>query len=116
MSVDVPDGFAKTLYFDRTFEYEAAKLLPGEFYVTGSLRDWDVSDRLGEIRQPTLVIGGRFDEATPTITEALHRGILGSEWVVLEECSHLCHLEEPHAYRRLLGAFLQRVEDCQADG
>jgi chemotaxis protein CheD len=36
MSVDVPDGFAKTLYFDRTFESEAAKLLPGEFYVTGS--------------------------------------------------------------------------------
>ncbi len=89
---------------------------PSEFHITGSLRDWDVSDRLGEIRQPTLVIGGRFDEATPAITEALHRGILGSEWVVLEECSHLCHLEEPDAYCRLLGAFLQRVEDCQTDG
>lgn len=36
MSQDVADGFAKTLYFDRTFEADAAKLLPGEFYVTGS--------------------------------------------------------------------------------
>jgi len=89
---------------------------PNEFYVTGSLRDWDVSDRLGEIRQPTLVIGGRFDEATPAITEALYRGILGSEWAVLEECSHLCHLEQPDAYRTLLGSFLQRVEDGQTDG
>jgi pimeloyl-ACP methyl ester carboxylesterase len=63
-----------------------------------------------------LVIGGRFDEATPTITEALHRGILGSESVVLEECSHLCHLEETDDYCRLFGAFLKRVEDDQRAG
>jgi chemotaxis protein CheD len=36
VSLERGDGFAKTLYFDRTFETEAAKLLPGEFYVTGS--------------------------------------------------------------------------------
>lgn len=84
---------------------------PSEFQVTGSLRDWDVSHRLGEIHQPTLVIGGQFDEATPTITEALHRGIPHSEWVVLEACSHLCHLEQPDTYQRLLGDFLQRIED-----
>jgi L-proline amide hydrolase len=87
---------------------------PSEFHITGSLRDWDVSDRLGEIRQPTLVIGGQFDEATPTITEALHRGIPHSEWVVLDDCSHLCHLEQPEAYRSLLSQFLQRVEDGAA--
>ena len=84
---------------------------PSEFHITGSLRDWDVSDRLGEIRQPTLVIGGRFDEATPAITEALHRGIPHSEWVLLDDCSHLCHLEKPDVYRSLLSQFLQRVED-----
>jgi len=83
---------------------------PSEFHITGSLRDWDVSGRLGEIRQPTLVIGGEFDEATPTITEALHRGIPHSEWVVLEECSHLCHLEQPERYCRVLADFLAQVE------
>jgi proline-specific peptidase len=85
---------------------------PSEFHITGSLKHWDVSARLGEIRQPTLVIGGQFDEATPTITEALHRGIEHSEWVVLETCSHLCHLEQPDTYRKLLGDFMQHVEDC----
>ena len=83
---------------------------PSEFHITGSLRHWDVSDRLGEIRQPTLVIGGRHDEATPAITEALHRGIRGSEWVVLDACSHLSHLEEPDRYRQVLATFLDRVE------
>ena len=35
---------------------------PSEFTVTGRFRDWDVFDRLGEIRVPTLVMGGRHDE------------------------------------------------------
>ena len=83
---------------------------PSEFHITGSLRDWDVSERLGEIAQPTLVIGGRHDEATPVVTEAVHRGIPGSQWLILEECSHLSHLEAPEAYGRQLAAFLERVE------
>jgi proline-specific peptidase len=83
---------------------------PSEFHITGSLRDWDVSDRLAQIQLPTLVIGGRHDEATPAITEALHRGIPGSEWEVLEDCSHLSHLEAPDAYQTLLSAFMNRLE------
>ncbi len=38
---------------------------PSEFYVTGILKDWDIVNRLGEIHVPTLVIGGRYDEASP---------------------------------------------------
>jgi len=83
---------------------------PSEFHITGSLRQWDVTARLNEIRQPTLVISGQHDEATPTITEAMHRGIPGSEWVVLDDCSHLCHLEQPVHYNALLSAFFDRVE------
>lgn len=85
---------------------------PSEFHITGSLRDWDVSDRLGEIAQPTLVIGGRHDEATPVVTEAVHRGIPGSQWRILEECSHLSHLEAPEEYTELLAAFLDDVESA----
>ena len=36
MILDRSDGFVNTLYLDRTFETEAARLLPGEFHVTGS--------------------------------------------------------------------------------
>jgi len=83
---------------------------PSEFHITGSLRDWDVTARLGEINHPTLVISGEHDEATPVVTEALHRGIPRSERVVMTGCSHLCHLEQPQTYRQLLEAFLLRVE------
>jgi L-proline amide hydrolase len=44
---------------------------PSEFHVTGTLKEWDIVDRLGEIRVPTLVISGRYDEATPAITETV---------------------------------------------
>jgi len=81
---------------------------PNEFSCTGELRNWSVLERLGEITNPTLVLGGRFDEATPTITEATHRAIPGSEWVIFEQSAHLPHLEEPEHYLQVLESFLCR--------
>ena len=81
-----------------------------EFHVTGNLKDWDISNRLGEIRVPTLVVGGRYDEATPALTEALHRGIADAEWVIFENSAHMPHLEETERYMQVLTKFLDRVE------
>lgn len=83
---------------------------PSEFHITGSLRDWDVTPRLGEITLPTLVISGEHDEATPAITEALQQSIRQSQRIVMPGCSHLCHLEQPQTYRQLLDTFLIQVE------
>jgi len=83
---------------------------PNEFTVTGSLRDWDVTDRLGEIEVPTLITSGRHDECTPALVEVLHRGIAGSEWVVFEGSAHMSHHEETERYLEVVGAFLDRVE------
>ncbi len=83
---------------------------PSEFHVTGTLKHWDIIDRLGEIRIPTLVTTGRYDEATPLIGETVHRGIVGSEWIVFEESSHMAHVEEPERYTEVLSNFLDRIE------
>jgi proline-specific peptidase len=83
---------------------------PNEFSCTGTLREWSVLDRLGEITNPTLVLGGRFDEATPTITQTTHRGIHGSEWVIFENSAHLPHLEETERYLEVLQEFLCRQD------
>ena len=83
---------------------------PSEFHVIGTLKEWNIVSRLGEIRVPALVIGGRYDEATPAITETVHRGIPGSEWVIFENSSHLPHVEETERYLQVLGQFLKRVE------
>lgn len=83
---------------------------PSEFHVTGVIKDWDIVDRLGEIQVHTLVTSGRYDEATPTIAETVHRGIKGSEWVIFEHSAHLPHAEEPERYMQILNQFLRRVE------
>jgi len=83
---------------------------PSEFHVIGTLKNWDITNRLGEIRVPTLVIGGRYDEATPAITETIHRGISGSQWVIFENSSHMPHVEETERYLQVLREFLSRVE------
>jgi proline-specific peptidase len=82
---------------------------PSEFHITGVFKDWDIVDRLGEIRVPTLVTSGRYDEATPATAETVHRGIRGSEWVIFEHSAHLPHTEEPERYVQVLDQFLRRV-------
>lgn len=104
----MPDYVQRT--FDNMGQVYYTMNGPSEFHVIGVIKDWDRTDRLGEIHVPTLIISGRYDEATPTINEVLHRGISGSEWVVLENSSHLSHVEEPELYMQTVRNFLSRVE------
>lgn len=84
---------------------------PSEFYVIGNIKDWDRTDRLSEIRVPTLITSGRYDESTPLINEVLHKGIAGSEWVLFEHSSHMAHVEERELYMSTLRAFIEGVEE-----
>ena len=83
---------------------------PSEFHVIGVIKDWDIAARLGEIHVPTLIISGRYDEATPLIAETVQRGIPGSEWVLFENSAHLHHLEETPRFLQVLSSFLDRLE------
>lgn len=84
-----------------------------EFPTGGSAAEfdgWDVRPRLGDVAVPTLLLSGRYDEATPAVMSSLHRGIAGSEWHVLEESSHSCHTEEEALTMLLVADFLARSE------
>ena len=83
---------------------------PSEFHCIGSLRSWNITDDLHRISVPTLLISGRYDEATPVIVSTIHERIPGSEWVLFEESSHMPHIEEPAAFQSTLAAFLDRCD------
>lgn len=83
---------------------------PNEFIVIGNLRDWNRIDRLGDIRVPTLITVGRFDEIPPTCAQTMQRGIPGSRVVVFERSGHTAHLEETERYLEVVGDFLREVE------
>jgi L-proline amide hydrolase len=83
---------------------------PSEFYVTGSLKSWSIIDRLKEISAPTLILSGRYDEATPLISETVNQGIRGSKWILFENSSHMCHVEERDRCMRVVRDFLHKAE------
>jgi L-proline amide hydrolase len=83
---------------------------PSEFHVIGTIKDWDVRHRLGEIKAPTLITSGRHDEATHAIMEAVHKGIAGSKWVVFENSAHTSHAEEADRYMQVLNSFISQHE------
>jgi proline-specific peptidase len=84
---------------------------PSEFCVTGTLMNWDITNRLGEIHVPALVLCGRDDEATPTLAETIQHGIPDSELFIFEHSAHFPHIEETELYLQVLEEFLDRVEE-----
>ncbi|MCW5624556.1 MAG: proline iminopeptidase-family hydrolase [Burkholderiales bacterium] len=83
---------------------------PNEFVVTGPLKDWDRTDRLGEIRVPTLVTVGRHDEIPPVCAEVMRDGIPGARMEVFEHSGHMAHVEETERYLAVVSTFLRDVE------
>jgi proline-specific peptidase len=83
---------------------------PSEFTVTGTLKTWDIMDRLAEIRVPTLLVGGRHDECTPGHMQAMHARIPGSQLETIEDASHLCFAERPAEFNKIINSFFDRTD------
>ena len=81
---------------------------PNEFFVIGTLKDWDITPNLPKITVPTLVLSGRHDEATPACVRPYKDRIKGAEWVIFEDSSHMPHVEETALCMATVGAFLAK--------
>jgi pimeloyl-ACP methyl ester carboxylesterase len=72
---------------------------------------FDIMDRVGEIRVPTLVIVGAEDVMTPVkYADYLARHIPGAEEVVVQGATHAVTLEKPEEVNGAMEAFLRRLE------
>jgi len=68
---------------------------------------YDLEGRLGEIRTPTLVTCGRFDNQCPIQqSEILHEGIPNSQLTIFEHSGHFPYFEEPEAFRDAVHRFI----------
>ena len=83
---------------------------PTEFHVVGTLKDWNILDRLSNIEEPVLVTSGRHDEATPVQMLEITRRLPHAEWVLFEASGHMAHAEEPDRYMATVADFLARAE------
>ena len=70
----------------------------------------DVTDRLGEVRCPALVIVGEEDAGTPVeMARQIHAALPAADLAILRSASHLSNLEQPAAFNRVLGDFLDKA-------
>lgn len=79
---------------------------PSELMCNGTLAGHRVTDRIHKIDVPTLIVSGKYDECTSETALAYQRGILGSQWQIFEESSHLSYVEESAKYQRVMNEFL----------
>ncbi len=70
----------------------------------------DLTDRLGGIAVPTLVVVGDQDVGTPVeASRAIHQAIPGAQLAVIPSASHLSNLEQPETFNHLVSTFLRRL-------
>ena len=84
---------------------------PTEFYATGNLIDFDVTDRLHEIDVPVLFIAGEFDEARPERVAEFQKLVPGSKMTVILDAAHGTLSRKPDEYRNVVETFLDAVEE-----
>ncbi len=72
--------------------------------------NWNISARLKDITQPTLIIAGEEDGATtPEHNRFLADNIPDAEIKMYKDIAHFCQLENPAAFNADLEAFIARV-------
>ncbi len=72
--------------------------------------NWNISDRLKDIKQPTLIIAGEEDGATtPAHNQFLADNIPGAEIKMYKDVAHFCQLEKPIVFNEDLRNFIAKV-------
>jgi len=68
----------------------------------------DLTDRLGEIQCPTLVLVGEHDPGTPVAAAArIQAAIPGARLEVIQGASHLSNIARPDVFEKIVLAFLR---------
>ena len=81
-----------------------------EFTATGVLRDYDRTDRLGELKLPVLFLAGRHDEAAPGTVADFQRRVPGAKMTVFENSAHSTYRTETAQYVKIVRQFLDEAE------
>tara|TARA_R100001369_G_scaffold16096_1_gene30963 strand:+ start:784 stop:1833 length:1050 start_codon:yes stop_codon:yes gene_type:complete len=83
---------------------------PSEFGITGNatLKDWDVSDRLKEIKVPTLMLGAKYDTMDPKYMEWMATEVQNGRSVTTNG-SHCSQFDDPETYFTGLIDFIKDV-------
>ncbi len=83
-----------------------------EFGITGNatLKDWDVKERLKEIKVPTLVIGAKYDTMDPAHMEWMSKEVQQGRYLYCPNGSHLSQYDDQKNYFNGVIQFIDDVD------
>lgn len=81
-----------------------------ELRLTGSLKDYDLTDKLPLIQVPTLVTSGKYDQCTSLVVQTTLDGIKDSQAVLFENSAHLAFVEERELFMKTAEDFMEKWE------
>ena len=79
-----------------------------------AIRDLDITNRLGEIRAPTLIMVGAEDPGTPPAnSQLIAQHINGAQLHIVPEVSHMLPLQKPDVFLETLIDFIEDQDDAE---
>ena len=83
---------------------------PSEFGIGGNLANWDVKNRLKEIRIPTLMIGAKHDTMDPKAMEEQSKLVQKGRYLYCPNGSHLSMWDDQQVFMNGVITFIRDVD------
>lgn len=101
---------------NRTFKHLNSEIYtlmqgPSEFGIAGRLANWDIKNRLKEIKIPTLMVGAKYDTMDPKAMEEQSRMVQHGRYLYCPNGSHLCMWDDQKIFMSGVIQFIKDVND-----
>jgi proline iminopeptidase len=81
---------------------------PSEFGASGRLVNWDIKNRLKEIKIPTLMVGAKWDTMDPKAMEEQSKMVQHGRYLYCPNGSHMCMWDDQKIF---MGGVIQFIKD-----
>lgn len=107
---DWPDGFNRAMKHVNGTIYTMMQG-PSEFGVAGRLLNWDIKNRLKELRIPTLMIGAKHDTMDPKAMEEQSKLVQHGRYLYCPNGSHLAMWDDQQVFMNGVIQFIHDVDE-----
>jgi proline iminopeptidase len=106
---DWPDGFNRAMKHANGEIYTMMQG-PSEFGIGGRLANWDIKNRLKEIKVPTLMIGAKHDTMDPKAMEEQSKLVQHGRYLYCPNGSHLSMWDDQQVFMNGVIQFIHDVD------
>jgi len=83
---------------------------PSEFGIAGRLANWDIKNRLKEIKVPTLMVGAKYDTMDPNVMEQQSKMVQHGRYLNCPNGSHFCMWDDQQVFMSGVIKFIRDVD------